>query len=100
MDKMLCQNVIALLQQMPCYNLLLYFEIASINAPTNSLKDSNESPKMKTMEEEGIGVHSLVQITLGVRECVRALGWGLGRVTSESIIHMDLHKPNNKLVNA
>jgi hypothetical protein len=24
---------------------------------------------------------------------------GLGRVTSESIIHSDLHKPNNKLVN-
>jgi hypothetical protein len=65
---MLCQNVIAFLQQMPCYNLLLYFEIVSINAPTNSLKDSNESPKMKTMEEEGVGVRSLTQITLGVRK--------------------------------
>jgi hypothetical protein len=27
-----------------------------------------------------------------------ALGWGLGRVISKSIIHIDLHKPNNKLV--
>jgi hypothetical protein len=27
-----------------------------------------------------------------------AQGWGLGRMTSESIIHIDLHKPNNKLV--
>jgi len=25
--------------------------------------------------------------------------WGLGKVTSKSIIHMNLHKPNNKLVN-
>jgi hypothetical protein len=29
-----------------------------------------------------------------------ALAWGLGQMTSESIIHIDLHKPNNKLVNA
>jgi hypothetical protein len=28
------------------------------------------------------------------------LGWGLGRVTSGSIIQMDLHKQNNKLVSA
>jgi hypothetical protein len=27
-------------------------------------------------------------------------GMGLGRMISKSIIHMDLHKPNNKLVNA
>jgi len=56
------------MQQMPCYSLLLYFEIASINAPTNSLKDLNEIPKMKTMEEEGVGVRSLAQIILGVKE--------------------------------
>jgi hypothetical protein len=28
-----------------------------------------------------------------------ALRWGLGKVTSMSIIHMNLHNPNNKLVN-
>jgi hypothetical protein len=27
-------------------------------------------------------------------------GWGLGRVTSNSIIHTNLHKLNNKLVSA
>jgi hypothetical protein len=27
-----------------------------------------------------------------------ALRWGLTQVTSESIIHTNLHKPNNKLV--
>jgi hypothetical protein len=31
---------------------------------------------------------------------VGALVWGLGRLTSNSITHMDLHKPNNKLVKA
>jgi hypothetical protein len=29
----------------------------------------------------------------------RAPKWGPGRMTSRSIIHMNLHKPNNKLVN-
>ncbi len=28
-----------------------------------------------------------------------APGWGLGQVISGSIIHMDMHKLNNKLVN-
>jgi hypothetical protein len=32
--------------------------------------------------------------------CARAPKWGLGRLTSESIIHLDLYKPNNKLINA
>jgi hypothetical protein len=36
----------------------------------------------------------------GGRGRVKALGWGLGRLTNNSITHMDLHKPNNKLVNA
>jgi hypothetical protein len=30
-----------------------------IDAPPNSLKDSNVSLKVKTMEKEGVGVHSL-----------------------------------------
>ncbi len=54
---------------------------------------------METMEEEGIKVRSLTRNTLGVEVCARAPKWGVGIVTSGSIIHMDLHKPNNKLVN-
>jgi hypothetical protein len=38
--------------------------------------------------------------TLRVEGRVGAPGWGLGRMTSKLIIHMDLHKPNNKLVSA
>ncbi len=56
--------------------------------------------KVKTIEGEGIGVHSLTRNTLWVKGFVRASRWGLGRLTSNSIIHMDLHKPNNKLNNA
>jgi hypothetical protein len=37
---------------------------------------------------------------LGVEGHARALGWRLRRATSGSIIHTDLHKPNNKLVSA
>jgi hypothetical protein len=47
-----------------------------------------------------LGVHTLSHSTSGVEGHVRALGWGLRRMTSESIIHMNLHRPNNKLVSA
>jgi hypothetical protein len=67
------------------------------DAPPHSLKDSNVSLKMKTTKE-GVGVHSLACSILGVEGRAGALGWGLKRVTSGSIIHMDLHKLNNKLV--
>jgi hypothetical protein len=45
-------------------------------------------------------VRSLARNTSGVEDHARALEWGLGQMISESIIHIDLHKPNNKLVNA
>jgi hypothetical protein len=41
------------------------------------LKDSNASPKVKTMDEEGVGVCSLTSNTSGVEGHARALGWGL-----------------------
>jgi len=55
---------------------------------------------VKTTEEKGVGICSLVRNTLGVEGLVGDSGWGLKQVTSGSIIHTDLHKPNNKLVNA
>ncbi len=70
------------------------------DAPLNSLMDSTASPKVKTVEGERIGAHSLVRITLGVEGHAKAPRWGLGRMTSKSITHTDLHKPNNKLVSA
>ncbi len=53
---------------------------------------------MKIAKEQGVGAHSFVHNTLGVDERVEDLGWGLGRVTSKSITHTDLHKLNHKLV--
>ncbi len=70
------------------------------DAPPNSLIDSIVSPKVKTTEGKRVGVHFLIRCTSGVKRCAGALGWGLVRVTSELIIHTDLHKPNNKLVSA
>jgi hypothetical protein len=58
------------------------------------------SLKVKTTKGEGIGVCSLARSTSGVDRHARASGWGLGRLTSNSITYMDLHKPNHKLVNA
>jgi hypothetical protein len=70
------------------------------DAPPNSLMDSIVNPKVKAMKGKRVGVHSLVCSTLGVEGHVGALGWGLGRMTNKFITHIDLHKPNNKLVNA
>jgi hypothetical protein len=67
------------------------------NAPPHSLKDSNVSPKVET---KGIGVHYLACNILGENMCVRVPKWGLGQVTSKSIIQMNMHKPNNELVSA
>jgi hypothetical protein len=44
------------------------------DAPPSSLMDSTMSPKVKTAEGEGIGVHSLVRGTLGVKGHARAPG--------------------------
>jgi hypothetical protein len=55
---------------------------------------------MKTLEGKRVGVHSLACNISKVEGHAWTSGWGLGRLTSKSIIHTDLHKPNNKLVNA
>jgi hypothetical protein len=75
-------------------------QLANNDAPTSSLMDLTANPKAKIVEEEGVGERSLARSTLGVKRCVGALGWGLGRFTSKSITHMDLHNPHNKLVSA
>ncbi len=61
--------------------------------------DSTVNPKLEIMKRR-VGASSLVHNTLGLEGHAEALGWGLGRVTSKSITHTDLHKPNNKLVSA
>jgi hypothetical protein len=38
-----------------------------LDAPPNSLKDSNIGPKVKTTKEKKVGVHSLVRKTFGVK---------------------------------
>jgi hypothetical protein len=72
----------------------------SIDAPPHSLKDSNVNPKMETIEEEGVGIHSLIRSISTVQRRAKASRWGLGHMINGSIIHTDLHSPNNKLVNA
>jgi hypothetical protein len=54
---------------------------------------------MKIMEE-GVGVCSLVHNILKGKRGVLKLRDGLKQMTSKLIIHIDLHKPNNKLVSA
>ncbi len=58
------------------------------------------NPKVKTTKGERVGARFLARNILEVEGCVRAPRWRLGRLTSNSITHTDLHKPNNKLVNA
>jgi hypothetical protein len=70
------------------------------DAPPNSLLNSTTSLHVKTMEGQGIGARFLTCSTSGEKGHVGAPRWGLGRVTRKSIIYMDWHKPNNKLVSA
>jgi hypothetical protein len=70
------------------------------DAPPSSLMDSTTSPKVQTTEREGVGARSLTCNTFGVKGRVGVPRWGLGKLISNSITHMDLHKPNNKLVSA
>jgi len=69
------------------------------DAPPNSLINNCES-KGENNGRIRIWVQSLVYNTLGVEGRVRALRWGLRQVKSASIIHTNLHKLNNKLINA
>ncbi len=69
-----------------------------IDAPPHSLKNSNVNPKMETTKEERVGVCSLTRNTSRVKGCAKASKWGLRQMTSESIIHMNLHRTNNKLI--
>ncbi len=71
-----------------------------VDTPPSYLMDLIMNPKVKITKGKGIGARPLVHSTLGVEGCAGALGWGLGRLKSKSIIYMDLHKPNHKLVNA
>ncbi len=64
----------------------------------SSLINLVASPKVKTTKGKGVEARSMVHNTSRVEGHVGALRWGLGRLTSNSIIHMNLHKPNNKLI--
>jgi len=61
--------------------------------------DSTTSPRVKAIEG-GVRACSLACSTLGVERCAGPPIWGLGRLTNNSITHIDMHKPNNKLVSA
>jgi len=69
------------------------------NAPPNFLMDLTTSLKVKTMEGEVVRTHSLTHNTSGIEGRAGALRWGLGTLISKSITHMNLHKPNIKLIN-
>jgi hypothetical protein len=53
-----------------------YFGVQS-DAPPNFFIDSNSNPKMKTMQEEGVGVCSFVRDNLGVKGACLNIGMGI-----------------------
>jgi len=53
------------------------------DTPPSSLMDSIANPKVTSIEGEGVGARSLVRNILGVERRVRALRWGLERLTSK-----------------
>jgi hypothetical protein len=69
-----------------------------IDAPPSSLMDSTMSLKVKTAEGEGVGARFLACNTSTVE---RSVCWSskirLRRLTSNSIIHTDLHKTKQQV---
>jgi hypothetical protein len=71
------------------------------DAPPNSLIDSTSSPKVKNNKRiRSWGTFLNLQHFGGRRACWSSRMGILGRMTSRSIIHTDLQKPNNKFINA
>ncbi len=70
------------------------------DAPPSSFMDSTVSPKVKTIKEKGNGAHFLSRNTSRVEGRAGISGLGLGRLTSKSITHTDLHKPTSWLVHS
>jgi hypothetical protein len=64
------------------------------------LMDSIVSPKVKTTEEERVGVCSMACNILGVEGSCWSSKIKTRKIDKQFITHMDLHKLNNKLVNA
>ncbi len=56
--------------------------LGHVDTPPNSLKDLNASPKVKIVEEEGVGVRSLIRNTSKVRGACWSSEMGLRKVTS------------------
>jgi hypothetical protein len=81
------------------YISMTKIDVGPIDAPPSFLMDSTGSLKVKITHKK-VGVRPLARNTSRVKGCVGAPGWGIGRLTSNLIIHMDLHEPNNKLVSA
>ncbi len=73
---------------------------ALTNSSPSSLMDSIVNPKVKTTERKRVGSHSLARNTSRGKGACWSFEMGLGRLVSNSLTHMDLHKPNNKLVSA
>jgi hypothetical protein len=69
------------------------------DAPPNYLEDSNTSLKMKIVEEEGVGVRSLIYSISRVRRMCSSFGMGSRMNDKQVNIRINLHKLNNKLIN-
>jgi hypothetical protein len=59
--------------------------IIGVDTPPNSSKNSNVSPKMKTMEEERIGAHSLTHNISRVKKV--CWSFGIGTRTSDKHVN-------------
>jgi len=47
-----------------------------------------------------MGIHSLIHSIMEIERCAETLEWKLKQMTNKPIIHINLHKSNNKLINA
>ncbi len=83
-------------QEITHHNSIFEHKIYWCTPKCESQSENNEKHKNKVCSF----IHNTFGGGGGVKGCAKASRWGLGRITSKSIIHIDLHKLNNKLVDA
>jgi hypothetical protein len=75
-------------------------EVIALMHPHIPWKTQMRVQKWKQQKEKGVEVRYLIRSTSRVEGRAKAPKWGLGWMLSGSIIHTNLHNPNNKLFNA
>ncbi len=95
------ENILCDLNNFHVIVLNTFLDAYKVDPPPSSLMDSTKESKGEDNKKiKRVGACSLAHNTSRVEGHAKALRWGLRRLISKLFTHIDLYKPNDKLVNA